>query len=156
MEQKILVAFDASKNAMRAVEYIANHFSTQSKVTLFSVMKEAVAAYEMHAPELTSYFASKEPSFLEVEKEKKKWLEEAQQKAKERLLGTGFHEANISLKVVTNKKGIAREIVKEAESGYDIIVLGRRGLSELKEYFLGSISQKVIHSAKDISVLLVT
>jgi nucleotide-binding universal stress UspA family protein len=156
MEQKMLVAFDASENAMRAVRYIANHFSPQSKITLFSVMKEPVAVHEIYAPELTSSFASKEGSFLEVEKKKKKWIEAAQQKAKECLLKAGFDENNIDLKLETNKKGIAREIIKEAETGYDIIVLGRRGLSEIKEYFLGSISQKVIHSAKDISVLLVT
>ena len=78
------------------------------------------------------------------------------QKAKECLLKAGYRADNLAVKVEVNKKGIAREIVKEAQTGYDIIVLGRRGLTEFKEYLLGSISQKVLHTAKDISVLLVT
>lgn len=156
MEQKILVAFDTSANAMRAVEYIANHFAPENKVTLFSVTKEPVSLHEMHAPELTSYFASKKGTFMELEKEKRKLLDEAMQKAKERLLKAGYRADNLAVKVEVNKKGIAREIVKEAQTGYDIIVLGRRGLTEFKEYLLGSISQKVLHTAKDISVLLVS
>jgi nucleotide-binding universal stress UspA family protein len=33
--------------------------------------------------------------------------------------------------------------------------MGRRGQSEIKEFILGSISQKVFHLVKDISVLVV-
>ncbi|NNL41126.1 MAG: universal stress protein, partial [Desulfobacterales bacterium] len=52
-------------------------------------------------------------------------------------------------------KGVARDIVKEAQSGYNTIVLGRRGQSGIKEFILGSVSQKVFHLVKDISVLVV-
>jgi Universal stress protein family. len=39
-------------------------------------------------------------------------------------------------------------ILNEARQGrYDMIVLGRRGLSPLKELFLGSVSQAVLHGA---------
>jgi nucleotide-binding universal stress UspA family protein len=34
-------------------------------------------------------------------------------------------------------------------------VLGRRGISGIKEFFLGSISQKVINTVKDVSVVFV-
>jgi nucleotide-binding universal stress UspA family protein len=33
--------------------------------------------------------------------------------------------------------------------------MGRRGLSGIKEFFLGSVSQKVLQSAKAVSVVLV-
>ncbi|MBW2468734.1 MAG: universal stress protein [Deltaproteobacteria bacterium] len=46
-------------------------------------------------------------------------------------------------------------MVEEARSGYDLVVLGRRGLSGIKDYFLGSISQKVLHMAPDVSLLFV-
>ena len=67
----------------------------------------------------------------------------------------GFEEKNIAIKVENRKKGIARDIINEAHSGYDAVVLGRKGHSRVKEFFVGGVSQKVFHSAKDISVLLV-
>ena len=67
----------------------------------------------------------------------------------------GFNADNITLKTEPKHKGIARDIVSEAQQGYDIVVLGRRGLSSIREFFLGSISQKVLHLAKDMSILLV-
>jgi len=50
---------------------------------------------------------------------------------------------------------VARDILKEAGNGYDLIVIGRRGISGIREFFLGSVSQKVFSGAKDISVLIV-
>jgi len=36
MAKKILVAFDDSENAMRAVEFIATSFTKEKEITLFS------------------------------------------------------------------------------------------------------------------------
>jgi nucleotide-binding universal stress UspA family protein len=58
--------------------------------------------------------------------------------------------------VQAKKKGIARDIVAEAESGYDTVVMGRRGLSGIKEFVMGSVSQKVLHSIKDASIVIVS
>ena len=38
---------------------------------------------------------------------------------------------------------------------YDLIAIGRRGLSGIKEFFLGSTSHKVFSAARDISLLIV-
>jgi nucleotide-binding universal stress UspA family protein len=57
--------------------------------------------------------------------------------------------------MVNRKKGIARDIINEAHAGYDTVVMGKKGLSGIKEFFLGSVSQKVLHGAEDLSVLLV-
>ena len=75
--------------------------------------------------------------------------------AKELLLNAGFEEKNIRIKVIDQKSGVAKDIVDEANLGYDIVVLGRRGLSGIQEFFLGSVSQKVLHATKNISVLFV-
>lgn len=61
----------------------------------------------------------------------------------------------IAQMVENKKRGVARDILAEAEQGYDVIVMGRWGISGLKEFFLGSISHKVFTGAKDISVLIV-
>ena len=53
------------------------------------------------------------------------------------------------------KRGIARDIIREAKAGYNVVVMGKRGLSGIKEFILGSVTQKVFNSAMDISVLVV-
>jgi nucleotide-binding universal stress UspA family protein len=155
MDKKILVAIDDSENAVRVVEFIANLFTTDTSITLFNVVQDTAALCEMNSPELTPYFISQQHSFCVLEDKKKELVDRALKKAKEILLGAGFDEKNITIKSETIKSGVARDIVKEAQSGYSTIVLGRRGVSGIKEFILGSVSQKVFNSAKDISVLVV-
>lgn len=155
MENKLLVAFDDSENAMRAVEYIAKYFATDSKITLFNIAQDTAALCDMNSPELTPYFKSQQSSFCTLEEKKKSLVDSALQKARKKLISAGFEEKNITIKAETKKKGVARDIVKEAQSGYDTIVLGRRGQSGIKDFLLGSVSQKVFHLVKDKSVLVV-
>ncbi|MFH2218707.1 MAG: universal stress protein [Pseudomonadota bacterium] len=155
MAKNLLVAFDDSENAMRAVEFVANYFSSDNSVTLFNVIPDTAALCEMNSPELTPYFTAQQDSFCILEEKKKELVRNAQQKATQILTDAGFEEKNITIKTEVKKNGIARDIVKEAQSGYDAIVLGRRGLSGIKEFILGSVSQKVFNLAKDISVVVV-
>ena len=156
MEKRILVAFDDSENAMRAVEFITKSFTPDHKITLFSVIPDTAAVCEMFSPELTPYFLSQRDLFCSMEAKKKDLVNEALEKARDLLLKSGFDEKNITTKIETQKKGIARDIIDEAKSGYDTLLLGRRGLSGIKEFLLGSVSQKVLHAAKDLSVVLVS
>ncbi len=155
MGGKILVAFDDSENAMRAVEYIARTFTREHQITLFCVVPDTAALCDMNSPSLTPYFVEKQAIFCGLEDQKKELIDEAMQKAKELIMTAGFEEKNITLKVQTKEKGVVRDIINEAHSGYTTIVLGRRGLSGVKEFILGSVSQKVLHLARDISVIVV-
>ena len=155
MEKKILVAFDDSENAMRGVEFVTSSFTSEHKITLFSVIPDTAAACEIFSPELTPYFYSQQEIFCSMQDKKTQLVNDALAKAKELLARAGVKEADISTKVENQKKGIARDIIDEAMTGYDIIVIGRRGLSAIKEFLLGSVSQKVIHAAGDFSVVLV-
>ena len=59
MEKKVLVAFDDSDNARRAVEFIARSFTTDHHITLFSVIPDTTALCQMtgfNTPTLTPYF----------------------------------------------------------------------------------------------------
>jgi nucleotide-binding universal stress UspA family protein len=155
MGQKILVAFDDSENAMRAVEFITKSFTTDHRITLFSVIIDTATICDMDNPSLTPYFMAQKGAFCSVEDQKRTLVNEALQKAKELLVKAGFEEEHIVIKVETKKKGVARGIIDEAASGYDVVVMGRRGLSGIKEFFLGSVSQKVLQSTEAVSVLLV-
>jgi len=155
MEKHILVALDDSENAMAAVKSVAESFTPDHKVTLFSVIQDTAAICEMYSPELTPHFMAERSAFCVLENKKKDLIEEAQQKAKDILIQSGFEGVNITSKVETSKKGVARDIIDEAKSGYRTVVLGRRGLSGIKEFFLGSVSNKVISSVKNVSVFVV-
>jgi nucleotide-binding universal stress UspA family protein len=155
MAKKILVALDDSENAMRAVNFIAQLFNDDTKVTLFSVITDTASICDMDSPELIPYFKAQQSNFCLLEDKKKELVNEALQRGKEILLKEGFKEKNITIKADVKKKGVARDIVKEAISGHDLIVVGRRGVSGVKDFLLGSISQKVLNIAKDVSILIV-
>jgi len=155
MGQKILVAFDDSENAMRAVDFLAKNFNPAGHVTLLNILPDTAALCEMNSPELIPYFRSQQNNFCILEDKKKELVQHALIRAKELLSDAGFPEHHIEVKINTRKRGVARDIIEEAKSGYDILVLGRRGLSGVKEFFLGSVSQKVFSLAKDISVVVV-
>ena len=154
MAKKILVAIDDSENAGRAVELVAKSFSTDNTIVLFNVMLDTAALCQMDSPELTPIFRTQQVNFCALEDKKRELVTKAIQKAKELLLSYGWKNDLIEIKIENKKKGVARDILKEAENGYQILVLGRRGVSGIKEFFLGSTCHKVFSGAKNISVLI--
>jgi len=155
MAKRILVAVDESQNAMRAVDYIARTFTPDHEVTLYHVVMDTAAICDMNSPELIPYFTSQQMVFCSLEDQKKGLVRKAMEEARKRLVAAGFEEKKIVSKMESKKKGVARDIIAAAQSGYDTIVLGRRGLSSIAEFIIGSVSQKVLHGAKDVSVVLV-
>ena len=154
MAKKILVAMDDSKNAGRAVELVAKSFSTDNTVVLFSVVLDSAALCKMNSPELSPIFRSQQSNFCALEDKKRELVTTAVNHAKELLLSYGWNSDLVEIKIKNRHKGVARDILAEAENGYHIVVIGRRGVSGLKEFFLGSTSQKVFSGAKEISVLI--
>jgi nucleotide-binding universal stress UspA family protein len=155
MTNKILIAMDDSENAQRAVTYVSKSFSTNNQITLLNIMLDTATLCELDSPELTPLFRAQQSSFCALEDKKRELVTQAMEKAKEALISAGFTEANVTIKIAPKQKGVARDIIDEAHDGYDLIVMGRRGLSGVKEFFLGSTSHKVFSNSKDISVLIV-
>lgn len=155
MAQKILVPIDDSSNALRVAEFIATVFNPDNDIILFSILPDTAALCDMNSPELTPYFMSQQSMFCQLEDRKKQLIDEAMVRAKDVLIASGFSDDRISLKIQKKKNGVARDIVDEAKKGYQIIVMGRRGLSGVQEFLMGSVSQKVIHAVKDVSIVIV-
>jgi len=153
--RKILAAFDESENAMRAVEYIASSFSNDHEITLLSIIPDTAAICDMNSPSLIPYFQERQASFCAIEDQKRELVNEALDKAKDMLMEAGFEEKNITTKVQTKDKGVVRDIINEAEKGYDTIVAGRKGHSKVTEFIFGSVSQKILNVARGVSVILV-
>ena len=155
MAKKILIALDDSENALRAVQYVADNFQNHAAVTLFSVVSDTASLCDMNSPELTPLFKSQQSSFCQLEDKKRNLINAASEKGKQILCGAGWDPAYVDAKAEPKKKGIARDIVQQASQGYDLIVIGKHGMSGIRDFFLGSISQKVLQLAKDTSVLIV-
>ena len=155
MNKKILIAFDDSENAQRAVNAVAETFARDSHITLFSVAMDTEALCKMNSPALTPYFKSQQSAFCTMADKNKELVETAIQHAKETLMNKGFEESNISTKHEDLKEGVARDIIHEAEDGYDVVVIGRGGTSGIRDFFFGSTSQKVLNAAREVSVFII-
>jgi nucleotide-binding universal stress UspA family protein len=155
MSKKLLVAFDDSENASRGVAFVNNYFSRDVDITLLSIVPDTAAVCNMNSPSLTPYFRDKRNAFCTIEDMKKQVLKDSLASARDTLEAAGFDVNRIATKVISEKKGIAGAIVEEASHGYDTLVIGRKGHSALEEFFMGSVTLKVINAAKDVNIVLV-
>ncbi len=128
--KKILVALDGTTNSFRGLDraiYLARQF--HSTVTGLYVVP-------MDKPYPSDPITSMEKVFL---KNAAKFMEKAKKKAAQ--YGILFVE-----KIVYGDDGV--EIVRIAKrNNFDIIVIGSRGISLVKEIFIGGTSNYVLHKA---------
>ena len=134
---KILVAIDASEGAMRAIDYVGDMVdSSHWEVTLFHAIRD------FHTEEL--YLAEKSMEF-------------ALETAYSHLKKAGFNSNQITTRMITGVPSRAGAIVVEAlKEGCGTIVVGRRGLTNVEEFFMGRVSNKVIQMAREMAVWVVT
>jgi nucleotide-binding universal stress UspA family protein len=79
------------------------------------------------------------------------------EEAVDRLERAGLNRDRIATKIRTGVASRAEAIVEEARnSGCGTIVVGRRGLSRVKEFFMGRVSKKVLQLAKWTAVWVVS
>jgi len=126
---KILVAIDGSENAEKALEYAVQLAKkNKAKVTLLNVQESKIFGLK---PEVTKEIGER-------------ILSSARAKVRGVEFNTQLESGNL-----------AETIIEVAEKGnYDLIVVGSRGLSSVKRFFLGSVSDDISHHAK-CSVLIV-
>jgi len=156
MSQRILIALDDSEVSLKVVEFAAKILSRNADITLFSVVPNVNLLCELDRPFIKGFVSKNYPDYCQsIEREKKRLLEDSLQTGKQILLEASFQENRIAIKIETVKDDISLSILDEVRNGYDLIVLGRRGHSVLKKFLLGSVSQKVLQAAKDVSILIV-
>jgi len=72
------------------------------------------------------------------------------------MISSGFKSKSISTRMITDKNSRARAIADEARQ-YDFgtIVMGRKGRSRVREFFIGRVTNKLIHMARDRSIWII-
>lgn len=156
MSKKVLISIDDSENAMRAVKFASETLDKNSEILLFSVLQDTKSICEYNSPSLTPSFQKERAAFCALEDQKRELLESAANAARRHLLSCGFGEDRVKVKVKTIDKGVARDIIRQADAGYDMVVIGKKGISAASDFFFGSVSQKVINGVQKASVLVVT
>ena len=157
---KFLIALDASEGAMLAVDYVADMLSGAPPfdVTLCHVVKGFDIFHQLVGKPAPQTSEKAWQDSLEKELEKVgKGMESVFADATKRLLRAGLAPARISEKVLRGSSNPANAILEEAEAGgYDTIVVGRRGLSKVQEFFMGRVSNKIIQLAGDKTVWVIS
>ena len=157
MSKKILLAVDNSKNSLNAVKYVAQTINPTSQITMISIIPDPAAACGLEGPSLMPLFKANVQTFCTIEDAKMAAMEGFMEEAKKTLVKAGFPDKNVVIKIRKKKAGIARDILKEVQTGkYDTLVIGRRGLTGIKQFVSGSISHKIIENARDITVTIVS
>lgn len=138
--RKALLATDSSKPSLNAAHMLGRLAACDPdlKVTVFHVvplpdvlMPAAAAGAPLTLPSrIEDYIEATLPSVLEVTVE-----------------ALGLPPERVEMRHAVGSA--AQCIVDEAAEGnYDLVVMGHRGLSPLKEFFLGSVSNAVVHRAR--------
>jgi nucleotide-binding universal stress UspA family protein len=140
---KILVAMDTSEEATKVLDFAGNMMDiTDCEVTLLHVIR-GVEAWTAEASEQLQKAEMAATTLLE--------------EAIGRLQSAGLNRDRISSKIRSGVASRAEAIVEEArKSGCGTIIVGRRGMSRVREFFMGRVSKKVLQLAKWNAVWVVS
>jgi nucleotide-binding universal stress UspA family protein len=152
---KILVCVDGSEQSQKAIE-VASLIAEGPQV-------EDVALIHVYENKLDPYSSSTwggegyAVSQMDVEHLKERYEKEKEKGNRILQKARIFFEAkNIKARTILKEGHPADRIVETAsEEGFDMIVIGSRGLGGLQRLFLGSVSNAVVQEAKNCSVIVV-
>ena len=140
MYSKILVGMDGSENAYKALD---------SAIGLAEKMSsELVVLYVIHVPTSVSEYDTFEASdvYSSLERDGDKVLEDCESRAKQH---------NVRVKTIVASGDPAQQIIETAKTeGADLIVVGSRGLGTVRSLVLGSVSNKIVHYAKEAVLVI--
>jgi nucleotide-binding universal stress UspA family protein len=139
---KILVPIDGSKYSLRGIEHAA---------CLARELKQNIGAITLLRVINLAFYETRLLEGIDPEEETKKIFQEAQKT---------FAEFSMTEGLVTTKMRVGRpaeEIMKEAEEGkYNLIIMGRKGRTALKNLILGGVSTTVIQRCMDPTIAIVS
>jgi nucleotide-binding universal stress UspA family protein len=137
--KKILVATDGSNLADKSLDFaldLAKKYSAE--ITILTVVDLPSNSFWVQG---TTFAPISSQKYLEkLEKFHKKILTEAVKKAK------ASTQISVTKRLLDGRP--AEKIIEVAKEGsFDLIVMGSRGLGGIKEFFLGSVSDRVADEA---------
>lgn len=152
--KKILIGVDGSEYSMNAVSYISQLVRKEDvEVVLYHAVRKINEAFFDFGVQPISKESLNEISVWETSQ--KHSIKDFMGEAYDILTQAGFDDRQVHIKIHPRKAGIARDIVEEAHKGYSAVVIGRKGISKIKDLILGSIAIKLIEKLSHIPVCVV-
>ena len=150
---RILLAIDGSERSFAAAVYIGKVLAKQAEIVLFHVMAGAPEAFrDVSADPL----AEKENYPLSIWKSyQEENIYEFMTVASDILIASGFPKEAISVKTQAMRSGVARDILTESRQGYDVLVVGRTGISKVEDISLGGIAAKLVDEVVHHPIIVV-
>lgn len=154
---KMLIAFDESPNAMKAVEYVAQQFgrSGDMEVSLVHVLPNLPAIFWDEGHILSD--GEKQDRMKVVDKwlqTQKAKIEPLFSKAEAVLNAKGMPAAAVQTKFVSDSTDVADSILEEArDNNYQVIIVGRSHHSP--KHVLGTVAGRVVAQGSGMVVTIV-
>jgi nucleotide-binding universal stress UspA family protein len=148
INRNILIAVDESQNAQRAVTYVGKLLGgiRGFNVAVLHVISEP-------DEDLFTIQADKEKWYYEYGKK----VDQMLQKYRNILIDAGFHPEDVSIhSTIRYCPSMAECILAERDNiEYSTLVVGRKGLTHTEEFLFGSVSGKIVRTAKNCTVWVV-
>jgi nucleotide-binding universal stress UspA family protein len=154
IRRKILLAFDGSEQSLEAVRYISTILPPDmTDMVLLSVGTGFPEVFfDMNNNPL---YRSKKTKVMGWLADHQLAIGEFKEKALKILTDAGFPEEAVCVKTQTKRAGILKDIIQESYQNYSAIVVGRSGVSRLKDLILGSMAPKLADKIKHIPTIIV-
>lgn len=158
-ERDILVAFDGSERAFRAVDYVGSQFSglKDVRITLFYVL-----------PNIPPHFWDDGHILSPAEREERqrvidRWVSNQKmvlaplfEKARCMLAEKGLSHEQVETKMRSDVTSVAEAILEEAKmEGYRTLVLGRSRAVHEGYTFAGSLAATILHEGTGLTICIV-
>lgn len=144
--QKILIAVDGSAQSLFTVKYAASILDPlRFEVVLFHVLTRVPESF-IDLEKIPSYHYR----LVNVdawESQQEKTVQAFMTTARDAFVAEGFSEECVTARIAARTIGIARDIAAEARNGYVAVIVGRKGMSDFKDFMLGSIANKILELA---------
>jgi nucleotide-binding universal stress UspA family protein len=135
--ERVLIAVDPSEGAMQAVSFAARTLgSSDCRFTLANVIRgDGEGCVE----------------------ELRNKVNQSLDAAAARLARCGVDRERISTRMISGARSRAAVLVQKADQGgFGTIIVGRRGLSRVGDFFIGRVSNKVMQLVRDQAVWVVS
>ena len=135
---------------MRAVDFVCSMLAGKDRVIMLCLLVRSLGT---HGGSELFFSLEHESEWLHAIS---KQIEPSFPEAETRLIDAGFHPDHVYIRILENVRSRAEALTHVAEKdGFGTLVMGRRGLSVVREFTMGRVSRKVLHMGDQKAVWIV-